>query len=153
MCKQALKEKAKNLVMDMLIEARQKGYTFEDIAENIGASPKSIQHYLYGEQIPSLPVAFGIHRTVKSKAFANAIAKEAGGIFVELPEVNESHFSILSKKTASSLQEFSEFLNTVGDSLADNRITKGEVERIKKEGFEAIEKILEIIKTVEEMAR
>lgn len=153
MCKQALREKAKNIVMDMLIEARQKGYTFEDIAEEIGGSPKSIQHYLYGEQVPSLPVAFGIHRTIKSKSFANAIAKEAGGIFIELPEIKGRPLSIISKQTSSSLKEFSEFIDSIGDAVADGDITEAEVEKIKKEAFEAIEKILETIETARRLSK
>ena len=148
MCKPALKEKAKNLVMDMLIEARQKGYTFNDIAEEIGASPKSIQHYLYGEQIPSLPVAFGIHRTVKSKAFASAIAKEANGIFIELPKISKS-FSFISSQTAKVMRETADVIEAVGKALEDNQLTEDEKRTVVKEIDEAIEELLKLKHCIE----
>ena len=154
MCKPAFKTIAKNLVMDLIDEAKNKGYTFEDLADFIGGSPNSVKHYLYDEQIPSLSVFIGLWKITKPEKVLKKLASWSSYAVFKLPQINTTaHPVILTKKTASSLKEFSEFLDEVGNSLSDNRITKSEAQKIEKEGIEAIEKILEIIHIAKELSR
>ena len=71
----------------------------------------------------------------------------------KLPEIDANSFPVLSKKTAASLQEFSEFIDSIGKAALDSKITKAEAEKIRKEGLEAIEKILETIPTADRLAK
>jgi len=153
-CKAVFRDFAKELTEEIILEAKEKGYSIEDLAELIGVSKYSISNYIYDDKVPSLSVFIGLWRKTKPIKALKTLASWSNCAVIPLPEVEkESHLTILSKKTAMSLKEFSEFIDEIGNSLADNKITKQEAEKIKKEGMEAVEKILEIIKTTEEMAK
>jgi len=154
MCKVAYKETALDLAMELFQEGKEKGYTEEILAEKIGCSPYSIQDYRYGRSAPSLAVFIGGWIAIKPINTLKTLAKWSNCIVIPVPQVDEkSHLAIMSKKLASSLQEFSEYVDTVGNSLADNRITQSEAQKIEKEGYEAIEKILELIETARRLAK
>ncbi len=154
MCKQAYKDIALDLATELFQEGKEKGYTEEILAEAIGASPHSIHDYRYGRTIPSLAVFIGGWLTIKPEKVLKRFANWSGYAVFKLPNIDTTaHPVILTKKTAQSLKEFSEFLDEVGNSLADNKITKTEAQKIEKEGLEAIEKILEIIHIAKELSR
>ena len=155
MCKPVFRDYAKELTEDIILEAKEKGYTVEDLAELIGVSKHSITHYLYDDKVPSLPAFVGLFKKTKPEKALKRLANWSGYAVFKLPQIDSqtAHPVILTKKTANSIKEFSEFLDETGNSLADNKITKSEAEKIEKEGLEAIEKILEIIHIAKELAR
>ena len=153
MCKQAYRDLAIDLSMELFQEGIEKGYTTEILAEKIGASPHSIHDYRYGRTSPSLAVFIGGWLTIKPEKVLKKLASWSGYSVFKLPEIDTHSFPILSKKTAASLQEFSEFIDSIGNAALDSKITKAEAEKIRKEGIEAIEKILETIHTAERLAR
>lgn len=153
MCKQVFRDFAKEITEDVVLEAREKGYSIEDLAELVGVSKHSISHYLYDDKVPSLSAFIGLWRKTKPEKALRKLASWSGYAVFKLPEIDTDSFPVLSKKTAASLQEFSEFIDSIGKAAFDNKITKAEAEEIKKEGLEAIEKILETIHTAERLAR
>ena len=155
MCKPVFREYAKEITEEIIIEAKEKGYTIEDLAELIGVSKHSITHYLYDEKVPSLPAFIGLFRKTKPEKALKKLATWLSYAVFKLPKIDQqtAHPVILTKKTSVSLKEFSEFLDKTGDAIADNKITKQEAELIEKEGLEAIEKILEIIHIAKELSR
>ena len=153
MCKVAYKDLAIELATELFREGIEKGYTTEILAEKIGASPHSIHDYRYGRTAPSLAVFIGGWLAIKPEKVLKKMAGWSGYAVFKLPEIDTHSFPILSKKTALTLKEFSEFIDSIGNATLDSKITKAEAERIKKEGLEAIEKILETIHTAERLAR
>jgi len=153
MCKPVYKDLAIDLSMELFQEGKENGYTEEILAEKIGASPYSIHDYRYGRTAPSLAVFIGGWLAIKPKKVLKRLASWSNCAVFELPEINTQTFPILSKKTAATLQEFSEFINSIGNATLDSKITKAEAGKIKKEGLEAIEKILETIHTAERLAK
>jgi DNA-binding XRE family transcriptional regulator len=153
MCKSIFRDFAKEITEDLIIEAKEKGYSIEDLAELIGSSKHTILNYLYDEKIPSLSAFIGLWRKTKPEKTLRKLASWSGYAAFKLPEINEDAFPILSKKTALTLKEFSEFVDSIGDAAYDGRITKAEVQKIEREGMEAIEKILETIETARRLAR
>jgi len=153
MCKPAFKEIATDLAMDLFHEARKKGFDYQDLADFVGSTPLTMKAYTYGDGTPSLAVFIGVWKRVKPERVLKILASWSGYAVFKLPDTSADSFPLLSKKTASTLQEFSEFIDSIGNATLDSRITKREAEKIKKEGMEAIEKILETIKTAQELAR
>ena len=154
MCKPVFREYAKEITEEVIIEAKEKGYTIEDLAELIGVSKHSITHYLYDEKVPSLPAFIGLFRKTKPEKALKKLAAWSGYAVFKLPNIDTTaHPVILTRKTSASLKEFSEFLDEVGNSLSDHKITKQEAKNIEKEGLEAIEKILEVIHIAKELSR
>ena len=154
MCKPAFKELAEDLAMELMQEAKEKGFDYEDLADYIGGTKLTMKAYHYGDSTPSLAVFIGLWKKVKPEKVLKRFANWSGYAVFKLPNIDTTaHPVILTKKTAQSLKEFSEFLDEVGNSLADNKITKTEAQKIEKEGLEAIEKILEIIHIAKELSR
>lgn len=153
MCKPAFKDLATETAMNLLQEAKEKGFDYQDLASFVGSTPLTMKAYTYGDTTPSLAAFIAIWKRVKPVKVLKTFASWSDCVVIQLPEISEqSHLAIISKKLASSLQEFSEYVDTVGNSLADNRITQSEAQKIEKEGYEAIEKILELIETARRLA-
>ena len=155
MCKPAFKEIAADLGMELIQEAKEKGFDYEDLADYIGGTKLTMKAYHYGDSTPSLAVFVGLWKKVKPEKALKKFANWSGYAVFKLPQIDQqtAHPVILTKKTANSLKEFSEFLDQTGTAIADHKITKQEAQQIEKEGLEAIEKILEIIHIAKELAR
>jgi len=136
MCKQAYRDTAESIVMDALAEAKEKGWTFEMLAERIGGSPHSFRHYAYGEGHPSLAVFIGILVTAKPKKAVKRIAELAG---LRAVEVNENS---LSTSFGRVMKEVGEAIAEISQALEDGEITEDEAKACLKEVDEAIDELI-----------
>ncbi len=152
MCKEAYKEIARDLMIDILQEAKGKGFTLEDLAQLTGTSYHSLKHYFYEDRIPPFSVVLALLFIIKPEKALKRIAERIGYLIVKLPEINTKSFPIISKQTAEILKEYSEYMESIADAMKDGKITKAEAERIKKEGLEVIIKIFEMVYTTERIA-
>lgn len=71
--------------------------------------------------------------------------RQLGGSFIPLPETAPTPRGLVCG-LASSIKEFSEFTSQTAASIADGNVTRDQLSRIEKEGYEAIEGILAMMK-------
>lgn len=76
------------------------------------------------------------------------LARQLGGVFLRLTEPEMVSADLL-KILAASIREFGEFAAQAAASFADGRISKEELERIIKEGYEAVAAAYAVIKQAE----
>lgn len=75
--------------------------------------------------------------------------RSLGRVAFSLPKSQPS-MKRLHSKVAESLKEFGEFVEAVGDSMADGRITAEEIQRVKKEGYDLIQVVALLCRSLEE---
>ncbi len=143
MCKQVFRDFAKELTEDLILEAKEKGYSIEDLAELIGVSKHTILNYFYDEKIPSLPAFVGLWRKTRPEKTLKKLATWSGFIVIKLPEVKEP-FTLLTSQTAKVMRENADVVEVIGKSIKDGKITNEEVKVIEKEIDEAIEELLKL---------
>lgn len=86
-----------------------------------------------------------IIKLTESDAAINHIARELGGVFVPVPDPADSPACLVTT-LADSIKEFGEFAAETAQSLSDGIISKQELIRIEKEGYEAIVAIVAMMK-------
>lgn len=153
MCKPAYREIATDLAMDLFQEAREKGYIDEVLAEKIGCSHYSILDYRYGRSLPSLAVFLGGWLAVKPEKPLKKLASWSGYVAVKLPDPQDVNLQLLYKKTAVSLNELAQFLEKSSNLFFKTKLTKAEAQILQEQGIKVIEKIIEVVKTAEMMAK
>ncbi len=152
--KMADKVLAKDLTIDLIDEGREKGFTAADMADFVNVSVSAIEGYVYRDDLlPSLPVFIGLWRKIKPQKALKTMAKWSNCVVLPFPEVERPFFSLMTKRTAETLKEFSEFIDAISDAMKDGKITTEEAKQIEKEGLEAVAKILEIIHVARDFAR
>jgi hypothetical protein len=80
-----------------------------------------------------------------SDAPVNVLARERGGVFIRTPEAAEGGGE-LARTLATSVSEFSEFMRETANSISDGQIPRDQFDRITKEGMEAVEAIMAMLK-------
>jgi len=143
MCKQAYKDLAIDLSMDLFQEAKEKGYTEEILAEKIGASPYSILDYRYGKTAPSLAVFVGGFIAIKPEKVLKRFANWSGYVVIKLPEV-KAPFTFLTSQTSKVMRETADVIEAVGKALEDGELSEREILTVEKEIDEAIEELLKL---------
>jgi hypothetical protein len=73
------------------------------------------------------------------------LARERGGVFIRTPEAAEGGGE-LARTLAASVKEFGEFMQQTAVSISDGRIPRDQLDRINKEGMEAVESIMAMLK-------
>jgi hypothetical protein len=73
------------------------------------------------------------------------LARERGGVFIRTPEAAEGGGE-LACALAASVREFGEFMQETSMSISDGQIPRDQLDRINKEGQEAIEAIFAMLK-------
>jgi hypothetical protein len=73
------------------------------------------------------------------------LARERGGVFIRTPEAAEGGGE-LARTLAASVKEFSEFMQETAASISDGLIPRDQLDRINKEGMEAVETIMAMLK-------
>ena len=144
MCKEAFKDLAIELTMDALQEAREKGWTFEMLAQKIGGSPHSYRHYAYGETVPSAAVLIGILLITKARRPIKRLSELIGLKAVELP----SHS--LPTSIGRVMKETGEAIAEVTQAIEDGEITEKERQACLKEINEAIDELIKLKNQLEE---
>lgn len=123
------------------------GLSAEQIADLLGCAYPTLMSELSGQPGHKLGAwrMLEIMRISGSVAPMNFLARELGGIFVQLPHgVLEGHE--LTRSLIESIRKFSEFAAEVGRSLEDGTITADELTRISVEGQEALTAILRVMR-------
>lgn len=72
------------------------------------------------------------------------LARERGGAFIPVPKPAENAGELVGQLT-DSIKEFSEFAAETAQSIADGRLPKEQLDRIIKEGHEAMEAIMAMV--------
>lgn len=80
-----------------------------------------------------------------SDAPLHFLAREAGGVFIRLPEAAETSADLICS-LAESVREFGEYAAETARDFSDGDVTVEQLTRIEKEGDEAIEAILRVKK-------
>ncbi|MCX4310700.1 MAG: transcriptional regulator [Desulfovibrio sp.] len=72
------------------------------------------------------------------------LARQRGGVYIPLPKAAEDPAPLM-KQLAASVKEFGEFAAETAKDISDGDIPKDQLDRIIKEGHEAVEAILGMI--------
>jgi hypothetical protein len=80
-----------------------------------------------------------------SDAPMHFLARQLGGVFLRIPEPAEGSGE-LAASLAASVREFGEFMQETALSISDGRIPRDQLDRISKEGMEAVEAIFAMLK-------
>ncbi len=123
------------------------GLSTEQIADLVGCSYATLMSELSGQPGHKLGAErmLALMKSTGSSAPIQFMARELGGVFVEMPQgVNGNHE--LTRSLLESIREFGEFASEVGKSLEDGTITAEELARINAEGQEALSAILRVMR-------
>lgn len=77
------------------------------------------------------------------------LAGAMGAVVIRLPRPGHGH-PTTERDAVAAVREFGELMAAVGDALDDGRITPEERQRITREGYEALQSIMALVKRVEE---
>lgn len=77
------------------------------------------------------------------------LAARRDGVFVKLPKV--SPFDPVDQTSIKAIKEFGELMAAYGEALQSKRLSRAEKSTVLKEGYEAVQAILELLKHVEDM--
>lgn len=80
-----------------------------------------------------------------SNAIVEFLARERGGVFLEIPAPAHGGGE-LAASLAKSILEFGEFASEAAASITSGAISRDQMDRINKEGQEAVEAIMSMIK-------
>lgn len=80
-----------------------------------------------------------------SDAPLHFLARQRNGVFLHLPEPAQGG-GALAEALAASAKEYAEFMQETAVSISDGRIPRDQLDRITKEGQEAVEAILAMMK-------
>ncbi|WP_456437223.1 phage regulatory CII family protein [Desulfurobacterium sp.] len=144
MCKEAFQSVAEDLVKLAILEAHNKGYTYEMIAFKVGVSPKSVEKYASGERIPSLTGFLALVVGLKLKEPIRKFSELAG---LRAVEISNSSFPT---SIAKAMREAGEAFSEVTQALEDGEITEEERRACLKEINEAIDELLKLKNQLEE---
>jgi len=147
MYKEAFKDLAIELTMDALLEAREKGWTYEMLAQKIGGSPHSYRHYYYGEAVPAVAVLFGVIVVTKAKKPVRKLAELVGLVAVDPPEPSEVvHYGRILKETGEAVAVLSK-------AIEDGKIDKEEASAVVREAKEMLSVWLTKLHELEKLLR
>lgn len=127
------------------------GLSAEQIADILGCSYATLMSELSGQPGHKLGAErmLGLMKASCSVAPMQHMARELGGVFVELPRGALAGHEI-TRSLLDSIREFGEFMAAVGKSLEDGTITAEELARINSEGQEALSAILRVMRLARE---
>lgn len=147
-----------NTLKDCLYETIHKNpKPLKLIAEEVGMS----ENYLTRAALPDpdesdtgsgcrfpLKKLIPLIRATGDFAILDHIEHSLGRVAIKMPKpgASEDHFYHLTMK---AVKEFGELMSEMDASLADGRLTEREISRLKKEGYEAIQAIMSLLKSIE----
>lgn len=119
------------------------------IADLLGKNYQTLMSELSRQQGHKLgaDLVLPIMQKTGSTRALDFLAREMGGVFVPVPDPADNSNSLCLVSTlAGSIKEFGEFATETAQNLTDAKISKQELIRIEKEGYEAIVAISSMIK-------
>ena len=82
-------------------------------------------------------------------AVLDHIEQSLGRVAVALPASGRRELKDICRLTLRAVREFGELMAAIEKSMADDLITAGELERIRKEGYGAVQAIMTLISALE----
>ncbi|MGA1846886.1 phage regulatory CII family protein [Deferribacter abyssi] len=150
MCKVGHKYFASEIACSLFQEAREKGFSKEDLADYLGVTPRTIQDYTIGHGLPSAGVIFGVWKLVKPVNTLRRLAGYTNCIVVELPEDKSGKLSKVAKLTAEIMKENADVINGVAEAIEDGKLTRTEKLHLIDEVDEAIEALMRLRVSLED---
>lgn len=92
---------------------------------------------------------YPIMRTCDDDSPLHFLAQLRGGVFIKLPTPNPD--CPVDQASIKAVKEFGELMAVYGSSLDDGDISRDDLRKILKEGYEAVESIMALLKQAEEM--
>ena len=77
------------------------------------------------------------------------IERSLGRVAIELPATPSREIKDICRLTLRAVREFGELMSVIERSMADNLVTDSELDRVRKEGYEAVQAIMTLIKALE----
>lgn len=128
------------------------GKTFAQIAELMNKPYSTLSSEL-NEGVDTHKFAAGdlllLMELADSDAPVDFLAQKRGGVFVKLPKVKTKNG--VDQATIKAVKEFGELMAAYGEALEDGVLEARERKAILREGYEAIEAIMSLLRNVEEM--
>jgi hypothetical protein len=127
------------------------------IAEEIGMSYSYLARAVLADQEESetgtgcrfpLSKLIPIIRATKDFSTLDYIEASLGRVAIPLPAANKS-LPDICRLTMQTIKEFGELMAEIDQSMADGRVSAKEKERIVREGHDALQGIMNLVKTIE----
>lgn len=135
------------------VKCAPSGLSAEAIADLLGVNYKTMMSGLAGAERHKFDadLLIPLIQVTGSDAPLKAIGRACGCVFFRMPDVVDDG-SPLNQSMAQSIAQFGDMLTALGDAVADGVISRVEAQRINKEGHEALQAILQVLKVTERMA-
>ena len=128
------------------------GLSAEQIADRLGKNYPTLMCELSRQQGHKLAadLVLPLIDATGSDEALHFLARQCGGCFVPLPEV-AAPMQTMTRQTIDAMHTSAELLTAVSDSLADSKISLGELELIAKKGNAAIVALLQLLRMMEKI--
>ena len=135
-----------SIICQAAVKNAPAGLSAEEIADLLGCAYSTLMSELSCQPGHKLGAwrMLEIMRISGSVAPMNFLARELGGVFVQLPH-GAMHNHEISCSLAESIRQFGEFAAQVARSLEDGTITAEELARISVDGQDALTAILRVM--------
>lgn len=94
-------------------------------------------------------MVYPIMRTCSDDSPIHFLAQLRGGVFIKLPKPNPD--CPVDQASIKAVKEFGELMAAYGGALEDGSICREDLTKILKEGYEAVESIMALLKQAEQM--
>ena len=134
-------------VLHRVVLSRPGGLDARSIADLVGKPYQTLMSELSRQEGHKLgaDMVLPIMRVCDSDIPMTFLARERGGVFLRTPEP-ACGGSELARTLAASAKEYAEFMQETAASIADGQIPREQLDRISKEGMEAVEAIMAMMK-------
>jgi hypothetical protein len=85
----------------------------------------------------------------ESDAPVDFLAQKRGGVFVKMPRIKAK--GPIDQASIKAVKEFGELMAAYGQALEDGKLKSHERKEVLKEGYEAIEAVMALLRHVEDM--
>jgi len=142
-----------NLTSILHQAVKDSSLSVKEIAAHLGKPYHTLMSELSYQEGHKLGIEFllPIMKITNNHKAMNYLARELGGTFIMVDMDSSKSDDVLTLSLISSVKEFGEFVGEFANHLADGIIDKGEIERINKEGQEALNAIMQLMQLAKEV--
>ena len=129
------------------------GLSAEAVADLVGKKYKTLMSELsrHDGHKPDMDLLPALVTATGSDAPLRLLARACGCLFVRVPDADVPGHP-LTAQLADTVKEFGELMATMGDALADGRITQAEARRIARDGHDVMDAVMAVIRLAERIA-
>jgi hypothetical protein len=134
-------------VLHQVVLARASGIDPRTVADLLGKPYSTLMSELSRQEGHKLgaDMVLPILRITGSDLPLHFLSRESGGVFLRLPEAAKGGGE-LAHTLATSAKEYAEFMQEAAASISDGKIPADQLARISKEGQEAVEAIMAMLR-------